>query len=85
MNHLSGFENYELIPFGVGRRMCPGFQLGNTMVGLMLGNLLHSFDWGLPEGQGIENFGMEESFGITVCRKEVLVLVANVREGVVSC
>lgn len=56
------------------------------MVGLMLGNLLHSFDWGLPEGEGIESFGMGESFGITVCRKEHLLLVAKVSvERAVPC
>ncbi|KAG0599533.1 hypothetical protein M758_12G159400 [Ceratodon purpureus] len=85
LNHLSGFDSYELIPFGVGRRMCPGYNLGNTLVTLMLGNLLHSYDWSLPHGQSIESFDMTESFGITVCRKEPLYLMAKPRDHVVSC
>jgi cytochrome P450 len=82
VNHLSGFDSYELIPFGVGRRMCPGYNLGNTLVSLMLGNLLHSYDWSLPPGQHVD---MTEWFGITVCRKEPLYLMAKPRDHVVSC
>jgi len=84
VNHLSGFDHYELIPFGVGRRMCPGVHLGNSLVHLMLGNILHSYDWSLPRGETIESFDMAESFGITACRKQPLLLMAEARDRVVS-
>ena len=80
VNHLSGFSFYELIPFGTGRRMCPGVNLGNMMVHLMLGNLIHNFDWSFPEDQSVENCqreNLEEIFGLTACRKEALRLCAK--------
>ncbi|KAJ0679192.1 putative cytochrome P450 [Helianthus annuus] len=38
-------HNYQLLPFGAGRRMCPGAQLGINLVTSMLGHLLHHFSW----------------------------------------
>ncbi|KAJ4839198.1 hypothetical protein Tsubulata_023149, partial [Turnera subulata] len=38
-------QNFELIPFGAGRRICPGLPLANRILPLMLGSLLHSFGW----------------------------------------
>lgn len=88
VNHLSGFDFHELIPFGVGRRMCPAATLGNTMVFLMLGNLIHSYNWSLPEDASSESFrrgNLGEVFGLTVCREEPLLLIARPRDHVASC
>jgi cytochrome P450 len=60
VNPLSGHDSYQLIPFGAGRRMCPGYNLGHTMVSIMLATLLHSFDWSLPEGQSAQTVNMAE-------------------------
>ncbi|PHU21300.1 hypothetical protein BC332_06407 [Capsicum chinense] len=43
-------EDYELIPFGAGRRGCPGITLGIVAIELALSNLLYPFDWELPYG-----------------------------------
>lgn len=37
-------RNFELIPFGSGRRMCPGASLSLQVMGLALGSFLHAFD-----------------------------------------
>ncbi|XP_052209291.1 geraniol 8-hydroxylase-like [Diospyros lotus] len=59
-------RNFEYIPFGAGRRICPGMPLAVRMVHLMLASVLQAFDWKLPEGTTPENMDMEEQFGITL-------------------
>lgn len=59
--------SFELIPFGGGRRICPGLPLAMRMLNLMLGSLLNSFDnWKLEDGIVPENMNMKEKFGITL-------------------
>ncbi|KAL2902372.1 Geraniol 8-hydroxylase [Bienertia sinuspersici] len=59
-------RNFELIPFGAGRRICPGLPLAVRMIPLMLGSLIHGFDWQLEDGVSPEKMDMEEKFGITL-------------------
>nr|AMA07825.1 cytochrome P450 76AD19 [Dianthus caryophyllus] len=59
-------RNFELLPFGAGRRICPGVTLANRMMNLMLANLIHSFDWKLEEGVNPSDLDMNEKFGITL-------------------
>ncbi|KDP29428.1 hypothetical protein JCGZ_18349 [Jatropha curcas] len=40
-------RDFELIPVGAGRRICPGLTLAHRMLHLMLASLVHSFDWKL--------------------------------------
>jgi 4-hydroxyphenylacetaldehyde oxime monooxygenase len=67
--------HFELLPFGVGRRMCPGVAMGVTIVEFTLANLLHCFDWELPDGMTAEDVSMEEAGGLTANKKVPLVLV----------
>ncbi|KAF8097095.1 hypothetical protein N665_0294s0001 [Sinapis alba] len=62
--------SFELLPFGSGRRMCPGMGMGLALVHLTLVNLLYRFDWNLPEGMKAEDVDLEESYGL-VCPKKV--------------
>ncbi|KAL0760796.1 hypothetical protein Bca101_076946 [Brassica carinata] len=59
--------NFELLPFGSGRRMCPGMGMGMSLVHLTLVNLLYRFDWKLPEGMSPKDVDLEESYGL-VCQ-----------------
>jgi len=68
-------QNFELLPFGGGRRMCPAMYMGTTMVEFGLANLLYHFDWKLPEGMKVEDMDMEEAPGLTVNKKNDLLLV----------
>lgn len=72
-------QNYELIPFGAGRRSCPAISLGTASVELALAQLLHSFDWELPEGTQPEDLETAEVFGITMHRAADLMVVAKPR------
>ncbi|XP_052288452.1 geraniol 8-hydroxylase-like isoform X2 [Citrus sinensis] len=67
-------QHFELIPFGAGRRICPGLPLAIRMLHLMLGSLINSFDWKLDD----HNMDMEDKFGLTVQKPQPLhaVLVA---------
>ncbi|EYU22015.1 hypothetical protein MIMGU_mgv1a019827mg, partial [Erythranthe guttata] len=45
-------QHFELIPFGAGRRICPGIPLANRMLHIMVATLIHNFDWKLVEEEG---------------------------------
>ncbi|KAL6649968.1 hypothetical protein ACP70R_014192 [Stipagrostis hirtigluma subsp. patula] len=72
-------KDLELLPFGSGRRMCPGYGLGLKMVQLALASLLHAFAWRLPDGVTAEELDMEETFRISMPRKVPLEAVAEPR------
>lgn len=69
-------QSFELLPFGSGRRMCPGINMGLTNVMFVCANLLHCFDWKVANnGMKGEEVNMEEEFGLTIRKKVPLYLV----------
>lgn len=59
-------QNFEFIPFGAGRRICPGLPLAHRVLPLILGSLLHHFDWKLCESVNNEiQIDMRETTGVT--------------------
>ncbi|CAN6171240.1 unnamed protein product [Urochloa humidicola] len=72
-------HDFELLPFGSGRRMCPGIVLGLRMVHVILANLLHGFAWRLPDGVAMEELSMEEKWGLSTPRSVPLEAVAEPR------
>jgi len=65
---FKGQENFPFIPFGFGRRGCPGVSFAITSVEYMLASLLYWFDWKLPE-TSTQNIDMNERFGLVVSKK----------------
>nr|GMD59657.1 cytochrome P450 CYP736A12-like [Ipomoea batatas] len=72
-------RDFELIPFGSGRRSCPGLQLGITVVRLVVAQLVHCFDWKLPNGMSSKELDMTEEFGLVVTRAEHLMAIPKYR------
>ncbi|XVF61727.1 hypothetical protein PTKIN_Ptkin08bG0153600 [Pterospermum kingtungense] len=65
-------HKFQLIPFGSGRRSCPGMQLGLTVVRLVVAQLVHCFDWELPDDMLATDLDMTEDFGIVCPRAKPL-------------
>jgi len=77
-------HNFEWIPFGAGRRRCPGEQLGTFVTELALAQLVHCFDWTLPGGTNGKELDMSErNSGLKVPRAHELWAVPTPRLPVV--
>ncbi|KAJ0609569.1 putative cytochrome P450 [Helianthus annuus] len=69
-------NNVKFLPFGSGRRICPGIPLGDKMLTYMLASLLHSFEWNLPKD---EDFETSDEFGFVTKKKKSLVAIPSQR------
>jgi cytochrome P450 len=72
-------QEFESIPFGFGRRRCPGIQLGLTTVRFVLAQLVHCFNWKLPYNISPSNLNMEEKFGQSIHRTQPLHAIPSYR------
>lgn len=76
------FENGEgeaqklIMPFGMGRRACPGAGLAHRIMGLALGSLIQCFDW---EKIGDQEIDMSEGLGLTLPKAQPLVAMCKAR------
>lgn len=68
-------KDFEVIPFGAGRRGCPGISIGLATVEMALANLVYSFDWELPKGVSREDVDTDVLPGITMHKKNPLLLL----------
>ncbi|CAI0455243.1 unnamed protein product [Linum tenue] len=77
-------SDFEFIPFGAGRKMCPRLLYATAIVKLTLANLLYHFDWKVPDGIKPENLDMTEVFTLVVGRKSSLCLIPVAYDTVIS-
>ncbi|CAL5207892.1 unnamed protein product [Lathyrus oleraceus] len=68
-------RNFELTPFGSGRRICPGLPLAIRVLFLMLGLFINCFDWKLEGGIKPEDMNMDDKFGLTLEKAQPLLAI----------
>ncbi|MFS8017023.1 putative geraniol 8-hydroxylase [Helianthus anomalus] len=68
-------QDFDLIPFGAGRRICPGVPLATRMVPIMLGSLLNNFDWKIDTKVQHGALDMTEKHGTTISKAKPLCVV----------
>ncbi|KAE8782125.1 cytochrome P450 84A1 [Hordeum vulgare] len=70
---------FEFLPFGSGRRSCPGMALGLYSLELAVAQLAHGFNWELPNDMKPSELDMSDVFGLTVPRATRLCVVPTPR------
>ena len=66
-------KNLNYIPFGSGRRICPGINLALGLAEVTVANLVGRFDWRVEAGPNGDQHDLTEAIGIDVCRKFSLI------------
>ncbi|KAI5387942.1 hypothetical protein KIW84_073870 [Lathyrus oleraceus] len=74
-------EIYTMIPFGVGRRACPGSVLAKRFMANAIASLIQCFEW---ERIGNEEIDMAEGIGLTMPKVEPLVALCKPRQAMVK-
>ncbi|GJV61743.1 cytochrome P450 89A2-like protein [Tanacetum coccineum] len=66
---ISGSKGIMMMPFGAGRRICPGSDLGLLHLEYFVANLIWYFDWSVPDGYCVD---LSEKIEFTVVMKNPL-------------
>ena len=61
-------HNFELVPFGAGRRICPAISFAVVLIEVALANFVHRYDWKLPEDSKENQTNVAESTGMVIHR-----------------
>ncbi|KAH7845950.1 hypothetical protein Vadar_007877 [Vaccinium darrowii] len=72
-------EGHKLMPFGFGRRACPGAGLAQRIVGLALGSLIQCFEW-KRLGEDLVDLSEKIGAGSTMHKAEPLVAMCKARD-----
>ncbi|KAI3671919.1 hypothetical protein L1987_87116 [Smallanthus sonchifolius] len=66
---ISGSKGIKMMPFGAGRRICPGSDLAMLHLEYFVANLVWFFDWSVPDGCHVD---LDEKVEFTVVMKNPL-------------
>nr|XP_043636760.1 cytochrome P450 Tp4149-like [Erigeron canadensis] len=72
-------QQFNWLPFGAGRRECPGIQFAVVATELVLANIVYRYDLALPDGFKDEDLDMNETCGIVVRRAFPLMVIPSAR------
>ncbi|CAN0900325.1 Cytochrome P450 71A1 [Linum grandiflorum] len=73
-------QHKEYLPFGTGRRICPGISYALKEVEYVVANLIYKFDWGVAGGKRGEDLDMTDNFDMVIRRKMPLVLLPTLHD-----
>ncbi|KAK3224822.1 hypothetical protein Dsin_004684 [Dipteronia sinensis] len=80
LNSFENFDylgnNFQYMPFGSGRRVCPGIPLGERMLMFLLASFLHSFEWKLPNDTELD---LSDKWGLVIKKLKPLVVIPTPR------
>nr|GEY62881.1 probable (S)-N-methylcoclaurine 3'-hydroxylase isozyme 2 [Tanacetum cinerariifolium] len=65
-------NDFRYLPFGSGRRMCPGERMASKVILLTVASLIVNFDWFIPHNLNPNEINMEEKIGTGLHKKEPL-------------
>ncbi|KAK6156308.1 hypothetical protein DH2020_010556 [Rehmannia glutinosa] len=67
---ITGTTGVKMMPFGAGRRICPGLSMGTVHISLMLARMVQEFEWsGYPDNGKVD---LSEKLVFTVVMKNSL-------------
>ncbi|KAH9621992.1 hypothetical protein KSS87_015909 [Heliosperma pusillum] len=78
---FSGYEGNNFMPFGVGKRVCPGEHLARRIVWLATAILVQCFEWETVDGEMVD---MKEGGGQTSFKVEPLLAKCHPRPGMMN-
>ncbi|KAI7745884.1 hypothetical protein M8C21_007305 [Ambrosia artemisiifolia] len=70
---------YKMLTFSVGRRGCPGNNLGYRILGLALGTIIQLFEW---KKIGMEEVDMTAFYGLSMAKLKPLVALCKPRANI---
>ncbi|CAH1441485.1 unnamed protein product [Lactuca virosa] len=71
--------HFEFLPFGGGRRGCPGIPFAIIIIELALANMIYKFDLALPDEVKGKDLDMNDKYGLSLQKKSPLIVVATSR------
>ncbi|KAI3807413.1 hypothetical protein L1987_23340 [Smallanthus sonchifolius] len=76
-----GDDKYKMLAFSIGRRGCPGTNLGHRILGLALGTLIQAFQW---EKIGVEEVDMTAFYGLSMAKLKPLQVLCKPRSNMIT-
>ena len=74
-------QHFELLPFGAGRRMCPGIGFAEASAEMALASLLYHFDWEAAGGGGQGSWNREGTPTPSLDMTEVNGIAVHIKSG----
>ncbi|KAM7514385.1 hypothetical protein LguiA_003968 [Lonicera macranthoides] len=74
-------EGYKFVPFGMGRRQCPGAGLANRVMSLSLAALIQCFEWERVDEELVD---LTEGKGLTMPKAKPLEAMCKAREQMIN-